>query len=149
MKIAFLAAALAACALARADEPKVTVKLPKAVPTVGGKLNLTVRVEFDPGLHGYQNPPSNEFQIPLKISTPSKGFKLTAKYPKGVIKQFNGEDTAVYEGTIEIPVTVDLPQKAGSYSLAIVVDYQQCNESACFPPGSIKSELKFKVAAKK
>lgn len=133
-------AALAASAQNTAPTAKLEVDLKKAVP--GAKLTGVVVVTFAEGLHAYQNPPTKDYQIPLTLGSSSKGFKVTSKYPKGVMKESMGETSAFYEGTIRIPVTIELPKTAGAYTLKIDVNYQQCNDSACFPPGTVTVESK-------
>lgn len=139
--------ALATIAALSLAGPKVTVKWDKKALIAGSKITGTVRVEFEPGMHGYQNPPLKEYQIPIKLST-AKAFLLTAKYPKGEVKVFNGEEAAVYAGVIEIPITITLPKKVGTHKLSLTLDFQECNDSTCYPPGSLVVEQSLKVIKK-
>jgi len=131
--------------------PTATLKFdkPSAVPgaTVTGTLTLT----FAEGLHGYQNPPSDEFQIPVKIEVVEKGFTLVkASYPKGVDFSMAGETkpAKVYQGKITIPITLKAATKPGTYNVNIRVNYQECNANSCFPPGVVVVKDALKVAKK-
>lgn len=121
--------------------PTVKVILPKTAKP-GEKIKATVEVTFGDGLHGYQNPPSGEYQIPVKLTLETKGLKLDPiKYPKGEMLSIGGDPTpaAVYEGKIKIPVVITLPKKAGVTELKFTFSYQQCNDSSCFPPAKVSA----------
>jgi len=143
-----LISALSVFASAQAPEPTLTVsEAPKAV-AAGSKLTLTVTVSFADGLHGYQNPPAQEFEIPVTVKIDGKEFKLVkAAYPAGIDATVGGGDkpTKTYAGTIKIPITVSVPAKVGAKTLKVVVSYQQCNETACFPPADVTKTIKVNV----
>ncbi|MGF1954233.1 protein-disulfide reductase DsbD domain-containing protein, partial [Lactococcus lactis] len=89
--------------------------------------NATLKVKFAPGLHGYQNPPTDKFQIPISVSA-GKGTTLSkVSYPKGVMRKAGGDTTesAVYEGEITIKVAIKVPTGAGAHDLNLVLNYQQ------------------------
>ena len=139
--------ALSALVFGQNDPPAIKLTFPasaKPGATVKGVVELT----FAEGLHAYQNPPTDKYQIPVAVSVDSKLYKLTAKYPKGISKATGGDPTpaAVYEGTIKIPVTIVVPKKAGTAQFKIVVNYQQCNDGSCFPPSSVSGVVKLKIA---
>jgi DsbC/DsbD-like thiol-disulfide interchange protein len=145
-------AAMTASALAQegADAPKVELKLSKTQVQASGQLTGTVTVTFAEGLHGYQNPPSEDFQMPVTVKVDGKTFKLIkANYPKGVDATMAGDPKSfkAYLGTVTIPVTLKAPAKAGSHTLKVVVSYQQCNDQSCFPPGDVAAIAKVKVVA--
>ncbi|MBV6457001.1 MAG: Thiol:disulfide interchange protein DsbD [Fimbriimonadaceae bacterium] len=141
---------LAVAALAWAqDPPTVSIKLAAPAVKPGAAFDATVSVTFAENLHGYQNPPTEDFMIPVTVVSGSKEFTMkSAKYPKGVIKKAGGMDAAVYEGTVQIPVTLVAPKKAGAYTLKLDVKYQQCDENNCFVPGTASSTAKIKVDPK-
>ncbi len=129
--------------------PTIKLSFPKQAKA-GATVMGVVEVSFAEGLHGYQNPPSGEYQIPVAVSV-NKQFKLVkAAYPKGIAKATGGDPTpaAVYEGTIRIPVTVKVPAKPGQSEMKISLNYQQCNASSCFPPSTVSSTVKLKVVKK-
>lgn len=152
MRFALIASAIAVSALASAqipDGPKVEVKLDKGSAKVGSVIKGKAKVTFAPGLHGYQNPPSDEFQIPIKFTVNEAGFSLDkVTYPKGVSKTLAGTTGNVYEGTITIPFELKVTSKAATYNVNFKLEYQQCTESSCFPPSSVVAKAKLKVSAK-
>lgn len=139
---------LAAVALGQGDtKPTMKLVFPKEAKA-GTQVKGTIEVTFSEGLHGYQNPPSDEYQIPVKVSVDTKGFVLgKPAYPKGVMKIMGGDTkpAAIYEGTIKIPVTVTLPKKPGSAAIKFTVNYQQCNDQSCFPPSTVSDTLKLTI----
>jgi len=127
-------------AFGQSADPVAKLKMPKGQLVAGKTIKATLTLTFAEGLHAYQNPPSSEFQIPLKI-TASKGSVIgKVYYPKGIPMTMGGDPTPamVYEGTIEIPVEIKLGKKAGKSVVKLTIDYQQCNESTCFPPASLE-----------
>lgn len=127
--------------------PEVKLVFP-ASAKAGQKVQGTIEITFAEGLHGYQNPPSEAYQIPVKVSLDTKGYKLVkVAYPKGIAKATGGETkpSNVYEGTIRIPVTVEMPKKPGAAVFKLTISYQQCNDETCFPPSSVTGTAKLKV----
>lgn len=138
MKLAalLLGFALATAPLAQ-EAPIAKLKLPAKV-TPGSVVKGTLTMTFADGWHGYQNPPSDPYQNPVTIALATKGFKLSkVTYPVGIIKDFAGTKTAVYEGEITIPFEFVAPKKTGKLALTFKLDYQQCNENSCLPPASM------------
>ncbi len=122
--------------------PEVTFKLDNETPMIGTLVTGIVTVTFAPGLHGYQNPPSEDYMIPIVVSGGDlKGFQV--RYPMGTPAAVGGETKMVmtYEGTVEFPVAFRAPVKAGKSPININVRYQLCNEQACFAPGNAKASL--------
>lgn len=120
--------------------PVATLKFASPSAKPGATVDATLTVSFGAGLHGYQNPPSDEYQIPVKVSIVEAGFKLIkASYPKGVDFMPVGETkpTKVYQGKITIPLKIKAGTKPASYSVNVKLDYQECNDSACFQPASL------------
>ena len=145
--------AIATAAVQGPDEaPTASLKFAKATAAPGEKVKATLTVTFAPGLHGYQNPPAQDYQIPVVVKVVEKGFTLVkASYPPGIDFTMAGETTPskVYEGTISIPLEIKASSKAGTYNVNVQLDYQQCNDSSCFPPGNVKTKAKLVVAAAK
>jgi DsbC/DsbD-like thiol-disulfide interchange protein len=143
----FLLPLVAIAALVTAQEaPQAELVLPKQV-ALGKPVQATVKITFDTGWHGYQNPPTKDYMIPVKVESATKGVTVKAAYPKGVIMDFGGESTAVYEGTVSIPVTITLPKKLGASEFKLNVSYQQCNAETCQPPANVVLTGKVTVKA--
>ena len=142
-------ALLSAAAFGQATPPTASLKFDKATAVPGSVVKATLMLTFAEGLHGYQNPPAEDYQIPVKVTVEGKTFTLVkAKYPKGSDFTMAGEakPSKVYEGTIAIPLELKAGKMPGTYDVSVKVDYQQCNESSCFPPSSLTTKAKITVA---
>lgn len=116
--------------------PSLHLELPASAKH-GGKISGTLTVSFGPGLHAYQNPPSDPDLIPVVVSLETKGATLKpVKYPRGTNMSVGGDPkpVKVYSGTIQIPVTIVIPAKRGRVKLMVKLSYQQCNSNSCYPP---------------
>lgn len=145
--------ALLVCSLAfgQAPTPTVSVSAPPKQVAAGAKLTLTVTLTFADGMHGYQNPPAQEYEIPVTVKIDGKEFKVVkVAYPAGVDAKIGGSDkpTKSYEGVVKIPITLTAPTKIGSKNLKVIVGYQQCDETTCFPPGEVSTTVKVNVVKK-
>lgn len=139
---------LVANALAQDVAPTIAFSLENSSAKPGAKVKGKVTVTFQPGLHAYQNPPTESWMIPLSVS--GRGVKvLSVDYPKGVKRAVGGAPdlAATYEGPVQIPVTIEAPSKAGEQTIELKVEYQQCDEENCFPPQSKTVSVKLSVAA--
>jgi DsbC/DsbD-like thiol-disulfide interchange protein len=146
-----IVALLAAVAVSQAPKPTVTVSAPPKSVVAGSKLSLTLTVTFAPGFHGYQNPPATEYEIPVEVKVDGKEFKaIKVNYPPGVDASVGGSEksTKAYEGTIKIPVLVQVPAKLGMKDLKFIVSYQLCDETSCFPPDQVLKTVKVNVVKK-
>jgi thiol:disulfide interchange protein DsbD len=142
--------ALACCfALGQNDPPSARLELSSTSAKPGEKVKGTVTVSFGPGLHAYQNPPSEDYLIPLTI-TASGDVKLeSVKYPSGISAKVGGapDPVKVYEGTLRVPIVLAAPSKPGSYDVKLSVGYQQCDATQCFQPDSVSTTAKLTVEA--
>lgn len=132
--------------------PKATLKLTSTTVKPNDLIKGSVTLTFAPGLHGYQNPPSLDYQIPVTIKVSGKDFTaMKVKYPEGKDFRMEGEavPSKVYEDVVEFPFEVRAPKKSGTFELPIRVDYQQCDESSCFPPGVVQLKVKVQVKSSK
>lgn len=132
-------------AAAQNEAPKVEVSFNKGEMCAKGTASGVITVTLKEGMHAYQNPPTKDYQIPLTLKIDGKDFKLTPTFPKGVVKEFLGETTALYEGIVKIPFKLKLPSKVGDHTVKFSLGYQLCNDEACFPPGTVSVSKKLKV----
>ncbi len=136
-----IAATLILASAAALAQPKPTVSLSWSSTTVakGGELKGTLTVKVPASHHLYQNPPSKDYQIPIKITSADSNVKLVkASYPKGSdFVDSSGDSYKVYNGTVKIPVTVKMPDAAGKKTVKLKFAYQMCNDTSCYPPTSI------------
>jgi DsbC/DsbD-like thiol-disulfide interchange protein len=135
-------------ALACAQEnipPTVKVTLPKTVVS-GKSVKGTIKVKFAEGLHGYQNPPTRDWMVPVTVSTSTKGAVLAKlNYPKGIMKESAGDRVAVYEGEVTIPFELKVTGKKGNMPITFNVRYQQCNETGCYAPTTVSAKTTITV----
>lgn len=144
---------LALILLAQGEKPTATVKLASATAIVGQPVKGTLTLTIPEGMHGYQNPPADEYENPIKLGIIESGFKLVkVAYPKGASMTMEGaqKPTMVYEGAISIPFTF-VATKPAARAVSFRIDYQLCTASSCFPPSSVvvKTAIKSVAAPKK
>ena len=146
----FSLSVLAASTLAAQTNPTpvCTVKLSSDSVKVGAKFKAVVTVKFADGFHGYQNPPTDEFQVPVTIIAGDKVFKVSkVTYPKGKPYTMEGDKKAnlVYANSTNFTVDCVAPKQAGTYEIKLEVKYQQCTNRDCYPPSSVFVTAKVKV----
>ncbi len=54
---------LSALGFSQAAAPTLSVSAPPKQVAAGGKVTLTLTLTFAPGMHGYQNPPAQEYEM--------------------------------------------------------------------------------------
>ena len=138
----------------QSESPKATIKLDATTVAVGKPIKGTLTLTLPEGQHGYQNPPADPFENPIRLSVVEVGFKISkVEYPKGIELKMEGAEkpTRVYEGTVQIPFVLTaskIPSKATAIKVNFKVDYQLCTMSNCYPPSSLLVKAPLKVAKK-
>lgn len=142
----FFATMVTALAFCQAAPPKISLTTPTEVRP-GQLVTVFVKVAFADGLHGYQNPPSESYMIPVTVNAGKSLKSISVLYPKGHAAKIGGSPVEVmtYSGDIVIKVSFRAPSKTGAHSFDLNVGYQQCNDDSCFPPGSAALNGKFTV----
>lgn len=141
------------CAAAFAQQdvaPKASLAVVSIKPQPNSKVKATLTLTFGEGLHAYQNPPSEDYMIPVTVKSSSGDVKLVkVSYPVGKDEIVGGETkpVKVYEGTIKIPITLQAPGKAGSYPVSLSIQYQQCTSNNCFPPKTVTATSKLTLVS--
>jgi hypothetical protein len=127
--------------------PVPLVTAPRAAQTM---VNLDFRVPR--GYHINSNTPKSEFLIPtaLKMDLPTDIILGKIAYPEGQDLTFPfspGEKLNVYTGDFRIVVAVHplLSVTPGKYIMHGVLRYQACDNSACYPPKTVRVEFNVKV----
>ncbi len=79
------------------------------------------------------NQQQDEFALPLEILSMTEGLQVYPQYPPGQV--FTGPEgqVNVYEGTVEIPITVTCTGSLGR-SGRMTVTWQSCNDRTCLMP---------------
>jgi len=119
----------------------------------GTTVRLAVEVSMQPGMHVNANPPSEDWLIPVQASVVGvDGVQvIDAYYPEAEEREFPyGERPfRVYEGSfvigLELALGADIP--AGGHRLEILLDYQACNDEACFAPAQTSTPFDVMIVA--
>lgn len=133
----------------QAEAPTATVKLATPSAVVGKPIQGVLTLTLPEGQHGYQNPPADQFENPIKLSVADAAFKMVkVSYPKGTPLSMAGADkpSMVYEGTVTIPFTLVATKLPKGAAVSFKVDYQLCTMSNCYPPTSLSVKAPLKVA---
>lgn len=147
-KLCILLAATTLSALVHAqDPPQVEIKLATTKAKAGSEVKAMVVITFAPGLHGYQNPPSADYQIPVTVKGEAGTVLSSVKYPSGHEEEVGGETARVYSGRTEVAVVVKAPSKPGPAKVSVAVDYQQCDAQNCFAPGTSRASASLTIEA--
>lgn len=135
------------------EKPAATIKLDAPSAVVGKPIHGVLTLTIPAGQHGYQNPPVDPYENPIKLSVIEVGFRLgKVDYPKGTELNVAGAEkpSRVYQGTVTIPFSLvpTKPSPKGAVTnVNFKVDYQLCTMSSCYPPASLVAKAPLKVAA--
>ena len=102
-------------------------------------VKINVKAAVQSGFHINAHKISDEDLIPTTISVESSDFKVTkTKWPASEMYKFSFSETEleVYAGSFTIGLTLKANKdlKPGTYEIKGAVNYQACNDRACFPP---------------
>ncbi len=144
--------ALSACktaapeSVAKKTVSSVTVVRAEARPveiSAGGTSEAVVTLTIDDGFHVNANPPTFPYlkatELVIAPSNGISGGKVT--YPSPLQKKFEfaEEALAVYEGRVELktPLKAEASASKGQHSVPAKVNIQACDQTVCYPPGTI------------
>jgi len=108
---------------------------------VGESATVTLVVTIDKGWHVNSRVQQDEFIIPLEIMSLTSGLQVQPAYPPG--HAFNGPEgqVNVYEGRIEIPITLTRTGEIGR-SGRMNITWQSCNDQTCLMPRTEQVPIK-------
>src|ERR1043166_6977748 len=120
----------------------------------GSKLEAALVMEIPSPFHVNAHKPNETWLRPTTLTLKSMPF-LTfgpVRYPQPLSKTFGfspNKPLLVYEGhvVIRFPVTVSPKAKAGAAVIRGEVEYQACNDKACFIPRTRPVQIPITVAA--
>ena len=109
--------------------------------TAGEPVKITVNATVQSGFHINAHKISDEDLIPTTISIENSDFKISkTSWPASEMYKFSFSETEleVYAGSFTIGLTLKANKdiKPGTYEIKGAVNYQACNDRACFPPKS-------------
>jgi thioredoxin:protein disulfide reductase len=114
-------------------------------------IKIALKVKIKEKYHINSVIPSDESFIKTEITSKSEDFAVLNTYfpPHKMYKfAFSETEIPVYEGEIIIGINLlaskDL--KNGSYSIPVELGYQACDNAACYPPKSVKSDVKIIIS---
>jgi thiol:disulfide interchange protein len=142
-----LSALVPALALGQDTPPEVYFKTEKATYKAGEDIKGTVTAIFAPGLHGYQNPPSKDYMLAVKVTGGAGTVVKSVSYPKGHMEMAGGEEAAVYSGTVSFPVVIAAPKGTGKQKIDVAFFYQQCDANMCYIPNTIPASAEVTIEA--
>ncbi len=155
IRVLLMAVLAFASVLVHAQPPaqaKAQLVLSVKTAPAGSAVKGTVKLSIPAGFHAYQNPPSKDYMIPVKVTILTKDCILKeVVYPAGKDVRVTGETDPIriYEDTIEIPIVFIAPKKTGQTVIKINVSYQLCVDAECYPPDDATASAKLNVAAVK
>lgn len=116
-------------------------------------VKIALKIKIKEKYHINSVSPSDESFIKTEVLTSAADFKaLNFYYPQHKMYKFEFSTTEipVYEGEIVIGLTL-IPKKdikEGVYAVPVELSYQACDNAACYPPKSLKSEIKINISKK-
>lgn len=130
---------------------RVEATAPKTV-VPGQAFTVVVTLDIEKPYH-IQADKTPEGFIPTAVTVgPVNGFKVgSVLYPKPVQATIAGTPLPVFEGRIQVRITVtpDRSVRPGRVNLPITVRYQGCTETTCFPPGKAETRVEVTVGTGK
>jgi thioredoxin:protein disulfide reductase len=114
-------------------------------------IKIALKVKIKEKYHINSVTPSDESFIKTEITSKSEDFAVINTFfpPHKMYKfAFSETEIPVYEGEIIIGIKLlaskDL--KNGSYIIPVELGYQACDNAACYPPKSVKSDVKIVIS---
>ncbi|HEY0004881.1 MAG TPA: protein-disulfide reductase DsbD domain-containing protein [Pyrinomonadaceae bacterium] len=119
--------------------------------TAGGNAEATVQLKITRGYHINANPPSESYLKATEV-TVEAGAGISAgkpAYPSSVMKKFSFAEKplAVYEDEVQIKLPLRAAKTAtkGARQMPMWLRVQACDETACYPPGTLDLNLQLTV----
>jgi thiol:disulfide interchange protein DsbD len=139
-------------ALGGALAPTISAALNYQSLPAGQQAVIAVVIDTPPGYHVQSHNPIDPQFIALDVSVkPSPSIKSFAPiYPTPEIKQYPAlGQLSIYEGRtiVYIPIQVRTDAAQGLLTIEGTVQYQMCNDQACFPPATPAWSIHTNIAA--
>lgn len=136
----------------KAGQHKVSVqaKLSQDYVHAGSMVEALLLVTIHDGWHINSATPTDENSIETSVEVDSKIATLTdVRFPPGEEKEFDfaDEPLSVYEGNIQIHLTLDIATdlKPGTYTLPVALGYQACDDKICLAPATLRVDIPISV----
>ncbi len=118
----------------------------------GGEFKFAVKVIIKDSWHINSNKPYEDFLIPTEFNIEENPYfklkKIVYPNPQDVKLAFSDKPLSVLQNEILIGTLVETSDqiKQGEYPLAVVINYQACNDRVCLPPSSVKDTIVIRIA---
>jgi len=117
----------------------------------GATVRAAVEIRVGRGFHVNANPASEDFLIATAVELDAPGVEVVQVfYPDPLEKTFGfwPEALKVWEGDVIVGVILRVTDAAamGDTNLDFLVDYQACNDEACFAPAQVTARVPVVVA---
>ena len=118
----------------------------------GTTVRAAVEIRVGRGFHVNANPASEDFLIATTVSVAAAGVEVVQVfYPDPLERTFGfwPEELKVWDGNVVAGVVLRITDAAalGDADLDFLVDYQACNDEACFAPAQVTARVPVVVAA--
>jgi hypothetical protein len=133
------------------NSPVLTITPPdRVVAKRGGTVDLKLSASLNAGFHVNSNKPSEDYLIPLKLTwAPGPLEVISVQYPKPQMEKYSFSPTplSVLTGSFVVETKFKTPDgaAAGPAALTGKMQYQACNDKACFPPKMIPVKVAIEV----
>lgn len=140
----------------KAPVQRVIAMAPKPLHiTPGGKATTELQFQVKPGFHINSNKPGSELLLPtvVKLSPPTNIGVGSLEYPPGQEQSFPfspGEKLSVYTGDFSVNAIVGAAKNMppGRFRVHGFLQYQACDDRACYPPTKLPISFDVQVAGK-
>lgn len=133
--------------------PPPTARLEPERLAAGDRGRIVVTLDVPDGCHVQSNTPAEPFLIPTTVEFDEPAAEVVVgpvAYPAEELMQFDwtSVELAIYRGTIEIVVPVDIDDAAthGPLTLSGRLRYQGCTPSTCLPPVEQPIDVRVEIA---
>lgn len=133
--------------VSRSSAEVVRVNAPGVDINAGGSGEAAIEIQVASGFHINANPPNPSYLKATEVEIQAANNVTPGKpvYPKAVIKKFSFEEQplSVYEGTAQIKIPLRAAANAQKIPTTLTgrLRVQACDDSKCYPPGSIDFSL--------
>jgi len=136
------------------EGPVSVLPLDPVTVTLGHEAPIAITVRIQNGYHINSNKPLSTALKPtqLHVSLPETLILLGTQYPTGKMTDSPfeppGEKLSLYSGDVTIKTMVRARSKSmlGGYTVHAELQYQACDNRACYPPKTVPFEFMVNVA---
>lgn len=140
---------------AQPARPQATLRaLPASALRPGGAATLRLRVELPDGVHVQAHEPRDPLLVPTVATLeapPGLSIGTVVYPPPSEVRTGGAAEPLLVLGPafeVEVQVQVSASAAAGALDLPVVLRYQACNDTTCFPPARAHASWPLVVRAR-